>query len=71
MLRVYLSCLGLAHPWRAANHLHTPWAIPTSLLDAFLISYPASRYQSALVGICVHSVQTIVLGALTLLLVLG
>lgn len=55
----------------AAYHLHTPWAIPTSLLDAFLISYPASRYQSALIGICVHSVQTIVLGALTLLLVLG
>lgn len=55
----------------AVYHLHTPWAIPASLLDTFLISYPASRYRSALIGICVHSVQTVVLGTLTLLLVLG
>lgn len=55
----------------AAYHLHTPWAIPASLLDTFLISYPASRYRSALIGVCVHSVQTVVLGALTLLLVVG
>ncbi|MBS42068.1 MAG: CPBP family intramembrane metalloprotease [Nocardioides sp.] len=54
----------------AAYHLHTPWVIPASLLDAFLISYPASRYRSALIGIGVHSVQTVVLGALTLALVL-
>lgn len=55
----------------AVYHLHTPWAIPANLLDTFLISYPASRYRSALIGICVHSVQTVVLGTLTLLLVLG
>lgn len=55
----------------AVYHLHVPWAIPASLLDMFLVSYPASRYRSALIGICVHSVQTVVLGALTLLLVLG
>jgi membrane protease YdiL (CAAX protease family) len=54
----------------AAYHLHTPWVIPASLLDAFVLSYPASRYRSALLAICVHSVQTVVLGALTLLLVL-
>lgn len=54
----------------AVYHLHTPWVIPASLIDAFLISYPASRYRSALIGICVHSVQTVVLGVLTLHLVL-
>jgi len=54
----------------AVYHLHAPWAIPASLVDAFIISYPASRYRSALIGICVHSVQTVVLGSLTLLLVL-
>lgn len=54
----------------AAYHLHTPWAIPASLVDTLIISYPASRYRSALIGIFVHSVQTVVLGALTLVLVL-
>lgn len=34
------------------------------------ISYPAARYRSALIGIAVHSVQTVVLGALVLVLVL-
>ncbi|WP_051707150.1 CPBP family intramembrane glutamic endopeptidase [Nocardioides aequoreus] len=55
----------------AVYHLHTPWVIPASLLDTLLVSYPASRYRSSLIGICVHSVQTVVLGALTLLVVLG
>jgi membrane protease YdiL (CAAX protease family) len=54
----------------AAYHLHTPWSIPASLIDTFIISYPASRYRSALIGICVHSVQTVVLGGLVLVLVL-
>ena len=53
----------------AAYHLHTPWAIPASLIDTLLISYPAARYRSALIGICVHSVQTVVLGGLVLALV--
>jgi hypothetical protein len=30
----------------ATYHLHVPWAIPTALLDTFLLSYPAKRYQS-------------------------
>jgi membrane protease YdiL (CAAX protease family) len=54
----------------AGYHLHTPWAIPSSLIDTLIISYPASRYRSAVIGICVHSVQTVVLGGLTLVLVL-
>ena len=54
----------------AVYHLHTPWSIPASLIDTLIISYPASRYRSALIGICVHSVQTVVLGGLVLALVL-
>lgn len=52
-------------------HLHLPWSIPANTLDTFFVSYPASRYRSALIGICVHSVQTVVLTALVLSLVLG
>ena len=52
-------------------HLHTPWSIPANTLDTFFISLPASRYRSALIGILVHSVQTVVFTGLLLALVLG
>ncbi|HYO38110.1 MAG TPA: CPBP family intramembrane glutamic endopeptidase [Nocardioidaceae bacterium] len=51
-------------------HLHTPWSIPANTLDTFFVSYPASRYRSAVLGICVHSVQTVVFTGLLLALVL-
>ena len=51
-------------------HLHLPWSIPANLLDTFIIAYPASRYRSALIGIVVHSVQTVVFTAMLLALVL-
>ncbi|HET9649129.1 MAG TPA: CPBP family intramembrane glutamic endopeptidase [Microlunatus sp.] len=51
-------------------HLHIPWSIPANLLDTLFISYPVSRYRSALIGICVHSVQTVVFTGLLLVLVL-
>ena len=51
-------------------HLHLPWSIPANTLDTFFVSYPASRYRSALIGIGVHSVQTVVFTALLLALVL-
>jgi membrane protease YdiL (CAAX protease family) len=54
----------------AGYHLHVPWVIPWTVVDAFLVSYPASRYRSALLGICVHSAQTVVFTALLLALVL-
>jgi membrane protease YdiL (CAAX protease family) len=54
----------------AVYHLHVPWIIPQALLDTFILAYPSKRYRSALVGIAVHSAQTVVLGALTLSLVL-
>jgi CAAX protease family protein len=54
----------------AAYHLHTPWVIPTTLLDTFILSYPSKRYRSALIGIAVHSAQSIVVLGLVLALVL-
>ena len=54
----------------AGYHLHVPWAIPVALLDTFVLAYPSKRYRSALVGICVHSVQSVVLTLLLLSLVL-
>ena len=43
----------------AAYHLHVPWAIPRALLDMFILAYPSKRYRSALIGIAVHSVQSV------------
>ncbi len=54
----------------AAYHVHMPWVIPAALLDTFIISYPAKRYRSALIGIAVHSAQSVVVLALVLSLVL-
>jgi membrane protease YdiL (CAAX protease family) len=55
----------------AAYHLHVPWVIPAGLLDTFIIAYPAKRYRSALIGIAVHSAQSVVFLALAASLVLG
>jgi membrane protease YdiL (CAAX protease family) len=46
----------------AGYHLHTPWVIPTTVLDAFIVAYPTKRYRSAWIGIAVHSAQSVVLG---------
>jgi membrane protease YdiL (CAAX protease family) len=54
----------------AGYHLHTPWVIPTTLLDTFILSYPSKRYRSALIGIVVHSAQSVVVLGLVLALVL-
>ena len=55
----------------AAYHLHVPWVIPQSLLvDTFAEAYPSRRYRSALIGIIVHSSQSVVVLALVLFLVL-
>jgi membrane protease YdiL (CAAX protease family) len=54
----------------ACYHLHMPWVIPSSLVDTFALSYPSRRYRSALIGIAVHSSQSVVFGALILGLVL-
>ena len=55
----------------AAYHLHVPWAIPATLvIDTFALSYPSRRYRSALIGIVVHSAQSVFVIAITLALVL-
>ncbi len=54
----------------ATYHLHMPWAIPAALLDMFAISYPSKRYRSALIGIAVHSAQSVVIVGAVLALVL-
>jgi uncharacterized protein len=43
-----------------------PWVIPATLLDTFIIAYPAKRYRSAWIGIVVHSVQSVVLAIIVL-----
>ncbi len=54
-----------------AYHLHVPWMMPATLLiDTFAIAYPARRYQSAWIGIAVHSAQSVVVGVAILALVL-
>src|SRR5215218_7284966 len=59
---------GILH---AVYHLHQPWSIPASLVDnIFLLAYPSRRFQSAWVGIIVHSVQTPFFIIVTLTLVL-
>jgi uncharacterized protein len=54
----------------AVYHLHVPWVIPAGLLDTFIIAYPAKRYRSALIGIVVHSAQSVFFFAVVLSLVL-
>jgi membrane protease YdiL (CAAX protease family) len=54
----------------SAYHVHVPWAIPHSLIDTFALALPSRRYRSALIGIAVHSTQTVLLVALVLPIVL-
>src|SRR5215211_2334397 len=54
----------------AVYHLHEPWLIPSSLVDILALSYPSRRYRSALMGIIVHSSQSVFFLTLLLGLVL-
>jgi membrane protease YdiL (CAAX protease family) len=55
----------------ALYHLHMPWMIPATLVgDTFALSYPSRRYRSALIGIIVHSSQSVLVLVLLLTLVL-
>jgi membrane protease YdiL (CAAX protease family) len=40
-------------------HVHVPWVIPTSLVDIVALAYPSRRFQSAWMGIIVHSTQSV------------
>ena len=54
----------------AVYHLHQPWDIPVSFVDIIALAYPSRRFQSAWMGIIVHSTQSIVVVAVVLGLVL-
>lgn len=54
----------------AAYHLHMPWAMPRILLDSLALAYPARRYTSAWLSIVVHSLQSVIVVAGSLALVL-
>jgi membrane protease YdiL (CAAX protease family) len=55
----------------AVYHLHVPWVIPQTLLvDTFVLGYSSRRYRSALIGIAVHSGQSVFFAILVLGLVL-
>jgi membrane protease YdiL (CAAX protease family) len=55
----------------AVYHLHVPWVIPTTLLGIFSLAYPSRRFESAWMGIVVHSVQSVLFIAVVLAVVLG
>jgi CAAX protease family protein len=51
-------------------HLHMPWLMPLTFVDGiFLDAYPSRRFQSAWMGIIVHSAQTLFFTGLLLTLV--
>jgi membrane protease YdiL (CAAX protease family) len=54
----------------ALYHLHVPWVIPNTLVDIFALAYPSRRFQSAWMGIIVHSLQSVFIIILILTLVL-
>jgi membrane protease YdiL (CAAX protease family) len=55
----------------ACYHLHEPWVIPQTLMvDTLAEALPSRRWRSALIGIAVHSAQTIFFFVVALLLVL-
>jgi uncharacterized protein len=53
----------------AIYHVHVPWVIPAPLLVP-VEAYGSKRYRSALIGIVVHSAQSVVLFGIVLSLVL-
>jgi uncharacterized protein len=55
----------------ALYHLHVPWRIPFTFVDGiFLLAYPSRRFQSAWMGIIVHSSQSLFVIIIVLGLVL-
>jgi uncharacterized protein len=55
----------------AGYHVHMWWAIPGILLDALALSLPSKYFRSALIGIAVHSAQSVLVCALVLPVVLA
>ncbi len=56
----------------ALYHLHQPWSILNSFVDGiFLLAYPSRRFESAWMGIIVHSAQSVFLVVIVLTLVVA
>jgi uncharacterized protein len=55
----------------AGYHLHMWWAMPRIVFDALTLALPSRYYRSALVGIAVHSSQSVFICALVLPVVLA
>jgi membrane protease YdiL (CAAX protease family) len=55
----------------AGYHVHMWWGIPGILLDALALSLPSKYFRSALIGIAVHSAQSVFICALVLPVVLA
>jgi membrane protease YdiL (CAAX protease family) len=55
----------------AGYHVHMWWGMPGILLDALTFALPSRYYRSALIGIAVHSAQSVFVCALVLPVVLG
>ncbi len=55
----------------ACYHLHEPWVIPqTVVVDTFVLAQSSRRWRSSLIGIAVHSGQTLFFFVIALTLVL-
>lgn len=40
-------------------HLHEPWVIPNAVVTGLLCAGPTKRYRSSLMGIAIHSVESV------------
>jgi CAAX protease family protein len=40
-------------------HLHEPWVIPNAIATGFLTAGPSKRFRSSLMGIAIHSVESV------------
>jgi uncharacterized protein len=52
-------------------HLHVPWAIPNAVVTGFLCARPTKKFRSALMGIAIHSIESVFILVVLLFVVLG
>ena len=55
----------------AVYHVHQPWTIPSNIVSGAIIAYPSRRFQSAWMGIIIHSAQSLFVTIALLTLVLS
>ena len=52
-------------------HLHEPWVIPNAIVTGFLCAHPTKRFRSSLMGIAIHSIESVFFLVVLLPVVLG